>query len=64
MRKETLLRAFNGHLRVIKEELSDGSYVFNIEIGEYEIPCVNELAALEAFRKMLKAERIAWGEEK
>ncbi len=59
MKKETILQAFDGQLKVVKEELSDGSFVFNVWVGAWEIPAVDEKSATDAYCKMLEADKIA-----
>lgn len=60
--QKTIYQAFDGQVKVIEENLSDGSKVFNLWIGSHEIPAVDETAATDAYVKILDAERTAKGE--
>lgn len=39
--KKTLFEAFEEDVKGIEETLSDGSKVYNLEIGQHEFPCDN-----------------------
>ena len=60
--KHIMESALDGNLKLEKETLSDGSHVYNVFIGDYEIACISREVAIDLFTDMtrlLKSKK--WG---
>jgi hypothetical protein len=52
--KQTMESALDGNLKLEKETLSDGSHVYNVLIGSYEIGCINRAVAIALFSSIVR----------
>jgi len=54
-RKQYVDDYFNGNIRLVCEKLSDDTEVYNIEIGNAEIPCIDYKHAIKGYQEIVKA---------